>query len=179
MWVFGYGSLIWKVDFPFQAKRIGQVKGYVRRFWQKSTDHRGTVEQPGRVVTLIPFQQWKTFTNDPDYETTTDTCYGIAYKIAEADIPQVMSHLDYREKDGYDKQQVLIHTDQGDVEATLYYGSIHGSSFGGPDPRLAEIIATARGDSGSNQEYFVNLLQQHRQLFGIDPHLESLAQQLV
>ena len=44
LWIFGYGSLMWKVGFNYAEKKIGYVNGHARRFWKLSRDHRGTLE---------------------------------------------------------------------------------------------------------------------------------------
>ena len=67
VWLFGYGSLIYKVDFPYIERKPATISGWSRRFWQGSHDHRGTPESPGRVLTLI--------------ETPGETCTGMALSL--------------------------------------------------------------------------------------------------
>jgi len=49
VWIFGYGSLIWKPDFEFSCRKIGFIRGYSRRFWHGDSYHRGNQETVGEV----------------------------------------------------------------------------------------------------------------------------------
>lgn len=157
MWLFGYGSLIWKVDFPVKSKMIGYVKGYLRRFYQASIDHRGVPEKPGRVVTLLP-------TSSQD-----DVVWGVAYEIAEENIERVLQHLDYREKNGYERSTVKFYPKDNPDEPFdlfLYIATRDNTSYLGEAKieDIAKQISESSGPSGSNSEYLFQLATAMRNL---------------
>ena len=137
-WVFGYGSLIYKVDFPYLERRNATIEGWERRFWQGSHDHRGTPEAPGRVVTLI--------------EAPGARCRGVAYRVE----PAVFGHLDYREKNGYDRHRLPVMLDGfGEaVDGLIYVARPDNPAFLGPASldELAAHINEAQGPSGRDRK---------------------------
>ncbi|GAA6133981.1 gamma-glutamylcyclotransferase [Oceaniserpentilla sp. 4NH20-0058] len=160
IWLFGYGSLIYKVDFPFTHKQPAFITGWARRFWQGSHDHRGTPEQPGRVVTLI--------------EDAGNRCDGMAYKVTA----DVFEHLDHREKNGYLRHEVALHLIEptGDITQKLgliYIADQDNDAFLGQtsEKKIAEHIAKSSGPSGENAEYALLLASALRTLNADDDHV--------
>ncbi len=164
LWIFGYGSLIWRPAFAHEQRRPAHVRGFVRRFWQASPDHRGTPNAPGRVVTLVP--------------DALGICHGAAYRVAESERERVLANLDHREKAGYRRVETTLHFNADDGTVGLVYMATEGNpNFVGPTP-VEEIAAVARarvGPSGTNREYVVRLARALREMGASDPHVEELA----
>lgn len=120
LWLFGYGSLIWKppphygrtflpIYFKFYTysmiqdlRLAGYIENFVRRFWQSSEDHRGTPEAPGRVCTLIDRKLWETLTDQ--HASAPPRVWGAAYRIPAAKVAEVKEYMDIREINGYSIQ---------------------------------------------------------------------------
>ena len=81
LWVFGYGSLMWRPDFPHRESQPALLNGYHRALCIYSTQYRGTRECPGLVLGL----------------DRGGSCRGRAFLVAPDDAGDVMDYLHERE----------------------------------------------------------------------------------
>ncbi|KAF1353664.1 cation transport regulator-like protein 2 [Delphinella strobiligena] len=191
LWLFGYGSLIWKPPPHFDKRIPGYVEGYVRRFWQVGQraihhleDHRGTPEAPGRVATLIDRSLWESLTDQ--HATAPPQVWGAAYRIPGPKVAEVREYLDIREINGYSIQYAQFHVSKHyqdqklpPINCLVYIGLPDNPQFLGPqDPQaLAEHIVRSRGPSGENKDYLYELDTALSQLSSDshDEHIHDLA----
>jgi cation transport regulator ChaC len=163
LWIFGYGSLVWRPAFAFAERRTAWIGGFARRFWQGSTDHRGVPGAPGRVVTLLP--------------EAGSHCFGVAYRVPESDSACVLADLDHREREGYERHPVELHFgDGGGTTGLVYIATPSNPNYLGPAPldAIAAQIARARGPSGPNSEYVRELARSLREMPADDEHVFAL-----
>lgn len=164
VWLFGYGSILYKTGFDCLERRPGALHGWSRRFWQGSHDHRGTPDAPGRVVTLV---------REPGAR-----CVGLALRIR----PETLAALDEREKNGYLREAVTLELDDGlRVDAITYIAPPGNGAWLGPapEPEIARQIARAAGPSGPNRDYLLGLASSLRALGADDPHVFALEHALL
>ncbi|XP_053330492.1 glutathione-specific gamma-glutamylcyclotransferase 1 [Spea bombifrons] len=151
LWIFGYGSLIWKPDFEFTSSKVGFIAGYSRKFWQGDTFHRGSPQMPGRVVTL-----------QENYE---DCTWGVAYEVCGNQIESSLQYLNVRESvlGGYITKLVKFYPqDEGEggaVLALVYIATPQNPSYLGPasEEDIAAQIIVSSGRAGHNIEYLLRL----------------------
>jgi cation transport regulator ChaC len=169
MWIFAYGSLIFRPDFSFLERKRAFVRGWSRRFWQGSPDHRGMPEAPGRVVTLV--------------SDANATCGGCAYRISVEESNSILEALDHRERAGFIRQVLPLHESP---EGASFAGGVTwvadttNEHFLGPLPEreIAAWVRERRGPSGPNADYVLRLHAALRELDLHDPHVEEIVRHL-
>jgi cation transport protein ChaC len=162
-WVFGYGSLMWRPGFAFVERQAAILYGRRRAFCIYSVHHRGTPERPGLVLGLAPGGAAK----------------GAAYRVAEADWPQVYAYLREREQPTetyYEAASEVRLADGGRAPALTFLSDVRHPQWAGnlSLERQAALIAGARGLSGRNIDYLRDLVE-HLRLQGVrDRGMETL-----
>jgi glutathione-specific gamma-glutamylcyclotransferase len=166
LWVFGYGSLMWRPDFPFVERIQATIAGHHRAFCIASTMHRGTQARPGLVLGLDRGR----------------SCVGVAYRVAAAEAGGVLAYLRARELiyGVYRETRVPAQLGGGAsvpvANVLAYTVERQHPSYTGPMPlsEQARVIRGARGQSGANLDYLINTVR-HLQSAGIrERHLERL-----
>ena len=172
MWIFGYGSIVWRPGFEYVESHPGYVEGWTRRFWQHSTDHRGVPGDPGRVVTLL--------------QDEGAACWGVVYRADPAFADEIRRQLDVREQGGYERHEVDVHpapgAERSEVieDALMYVATPKNPQFAGDDTieAIAEQVLRSEGPSGHNVEYVLELADALAEIGAEDPHVFAVAEEV-
>lgn len=144
LWVFGYGSLMWRPGFPFVEAAPARIKGRHRRLCVYSWVHRGTEAAPGLVLGL----------------DRGGSCLGRAFRVAAAEREATIDYLRAREQVTmvYLEREVRAELADGSgrtVSALTYVVDRSHAQYAGllPRERQLEIVRAAAGQSGPNPDY--------------------------
>jgi len=144
--VFAYGSLIWNPTFEAVARHRVVARGWHRQFCMEIRGFRGTPEAPGLMMALM----------------AGGRCTGIAFEIAEAEVPAVVDGLVRREtpfvENERDWRWITVDTERGPARALVFWAGPTGPSIrrGLPLDAVARQLARACGYRGSGAEYLRN-----------------------
>jgi len=163
LWVFGYGSLMWRPGFDFLQRTPATLPGRRRAFCIYSVHHRGTYARPGLVLGLAP----------------GGSVRGMAYRIAPARWDAVYAYLLEREQptETYIEARRAVRLADGRrVEALVFLSDVRHPQWAGALglERQAELIAGASGLSGRNVDYLRDLVSHLREERMCERSMETL-----
>jgi glutathione-specific gamma-glutamylcyclotransferase len=167
LWVFGYGSLMWRPGFPYLESQVARLIGAHRALCVYSWVHRGTAERPGLVLGL----------------DRGGGCRGIAYRVAGEERERVVAYLREREQvtSVYLERMRPIQLSDGTRASALAYlvDREHAQYAGKLDEETQfRFVAEASGRSGANRDYVINTAAHLAELGMPDAVLARLAERL-
>lgn len=169
-WVFGYGSLMWRPGFAHTDREPAHLIGLHRSLCVYSYVHRGTPNRPGLVLGL----------------NHGGACRGVAFKVADADWPDVVAYLRDREQvtNVYLERvrPIRVGADGASriVRALCYVVDRRHEQYAGDLPleTMLEMIPVSIGQSGPNTEYVLNTVAHLEEIGVADTKLYALARRL-
>jgi cation transport protein ChaC len=146
LWLFAYGSLIWKPNFSFVGQRRGTIHGWHRSFCLELTRWRGTPQLPGLMLAL-------------DHG---GRCEGVVYQLPDGKHREHVRRLVGREIAAKEHLEMVrwitVHTASGPVSALVFWAGPKGKGIALKLPleRVAWVLARACGHGGSCASYLYN-----------------------
>lgn len=164
LWIFAYGSLIWKPEIDYVEGRVATAAGWHRSFCLKLTRWRGTKDQPGLMMGL----------------DRGGACQGIAFRLPDGDSREQLGKLFRREMTAkpstYSPRWLKVRTARGPIRALGFVINRNGRAYSGPltDTEVALTLASACGHWGSGADYLYNAVHNLAQHSIHDRHLWRL-----
>jgi cation transport protein ChaC len=148
LWVFGYGSLMWRPGFEFLEQQPARLIGEHRALCVYSFDHRGTPERPGLVLGL----------------DRGGACRGIAFRVAASRREATIQYLREREQTTHVYREVMRSVWLGNdarVSALAYVVDRSHVQYAG---RLSlseqlRFVNQGHGRSGANRDYVLSTVK--------------------
>nr|WP_320140877.1 gamma-glutamylcyclotransferase [uncultured Cohaesibacter sp.] len=173
LWVFGYGSLMWRPGFDFEESYIGSLEGYHRALCVYSHVYRGSPENPGLVMGL----------------SEGGSCQGMVFRVEASQREGVIDYLRAREQvtsvylEEFAPVEIASITMDGaprKVEAVTYIADTAHEQFAGKLSleEQVEIVLKSRGEAGPNIDYVLNTVDHLKEINIEDEALYALADAL-
>ena len=167
VWIFAYGSLMWRPGFAYAEAAPARLHGYHRSLCIYSIVHRGTPEQPGLVLGL----------------DRGGSCRGWAFRVIPEREAEILEYLDSRElvTDVYRRKRLPVTTGSRRVVAWGYVVRREHPQYAGQlaPEQLLDLVRRGVGRSGNCRDYLLSTVS-HLEAMGIvDGPLHILAQALV
>lgn len=169
LWVFGYGSLMWRPGFACEEAVSARIIGARRRLCVYSVVHRGTPRRPGLVLGLEP----------------GGACDGMAFRVAPEQTRAVRAYLRARE------QVTLVYREAAGivelnkhgaprVRALCFMVDTGHPQYAGDLPleRQVHLVRRSHGRAGPNIDYVANTVRHLREAGIHDAPLERLVARL-
>jgi len=166
LWVFGYGSLMWRPGFEFIEQAPARLIGEHRALCVYSFDHRGTPEKPGLVLGL----------------DRGGACRGVAYRVAAKRRRDTVEYLRGREQTNHVYREVmrsvwLENEARQRVSALTYVVDRGHVQYAGrlSLPDQLRHVEQGHGRSGNNRDYVLSTVKSIEAQGFRDKQLHQLA----